>query len=74
VIHRLPTQRQLLRARGLSMSSAHWRVVVELVAISTAPSMDLQHAQLLLEQAEAVLPLSTARQGSEPIMPAPHAE
>jgi hypothetical protein len=70
----LPTQRQLLRARGLPMSDRHWRVVVELVAIATAPGMDLHHAEMLEEQAEAVLALSTARQGSEAIMPVPHAD
>jgi hypothetical protein len=55
------------------MSDRHWRVLVELVAVVTTPGMDVEHAQLLLEQAQAVLALSVNRRGSEPIMPAPHA-
>lgn len=71
---RLPNSVRLLRARGMPRSDRPWQVLVEVVASITAPTMDLAHAELPLEQAQVVLALSAARQGSELLMPAPHAD
>lgn len=70
----LPTHRQLVEARGRPLSERHWQILLEVIACMTDSGMDVEHAGLLLNQAMAVLALSTASRGSEPKMPAPHVD
>ncbi len=80
-ISRLFSSTGRLFAVELRLAKRRPRTVLDRVTAPIAPrpivgarSRRRGRRELVLEQAHAVLTLSTARQGSEPIMPEPHAD